>query len=501
MRPDDPNVAHALNDELAGAGVFPLPVRERVLSSVPEPTVARAPRRAGGALATRIAFDVVILALASMMAVVLSSAELHLAASALFIAVAISLLGAGRAYASRVRIDVLDDIRLVTASTAVAAMVVISVHALTSSAGRSASDVLSVWLCSAALLAAGRIASTELVLSRRNRGIGGLKTVIVGAGHVGRMTARRLLEHPEFGLQPVGFLDKEPVDVPGEPLPLPVLGASWDIETAIRQHDVDCVVITFSNAPHNVLLWLLDECGQLGIRTLVVPRLFERVPARVTVEHVGGLPLLEMRATSPRSFQFAVKGVLDRVVGTALLLALAPVLLGSALAVLASLGRPILYRQERVGLDGRLFQMIKFRTMRTATEPTDQVPEFAAQRAPGGVEGVDRRTRVGRFLRATSLDELVQLINVVKGEMSLVGPRPERPEYVDYFGEHVHRYGERHRVKAGITGWAQIHRLRGQTSIVDRVEWYNYYIENFSLWLDLKILLLTIPAVLRVRSE
>jgi lipopolysaccharide/colanic/teichoic acid biosynthesis glycosyltransferase len=127
--------------------------------------------------------------------------------------------------------------------------------------------------------------------------------------------------------------------------------------------------------------------------------------------------------------------------------------------------------------------------------------EFVLERAPGGIEGADRRTRVGRFLRATSLDELPQLLNVLNGEMSLVGPRPERPEYVEFFGQHVYRYGERHRVKAGITGWAQIHRLRGKTSIRDRVEWDNYYIENFSLWLDLKILLLTIPAVLRVRSE
>ena len=133
---------------------------------------------------------------------------------------------------------------------------------------------------------------------------------------------------------------------------------------------------------------------------------------------------------------------------------------------------------------------------------TSTSAELAPGTAPGGVEGVDRRTRVGAFLRRTSIDELPQLWNVLKGEMSLVGPRPERPEYVDLFSGQIDRYGERNRVKAGITGWAQVHGLRGQTSLADRVEWDNYYIENWSLWLDVKILLLTVLAIVRpVQAE
>jgi lipopolysaccharide/colanic/teichoic acid biosynthesis glycosyltransferase len=211
--------------------------------------------------------------------------------------------------------------------------------------------------------------------------------------------------------------------------------------------------------------------------------------------------LLELHASKPRSISYSVKYALDRLVAAALLLLLSPLLVAAALAVFLSLGRPILYRQARVGRDGRVFGMLKFRTMRPPDNSEDHVQEFVAERAPGGVEGTDRRTRVGTFLRTTSLDELVQLVNVLNGEMSMVGPRPERPEYVEYFASRVHRYDDRHRVKGGITGWAQIHRLRGQTSIQERVEWDNYYIENFSIWLDLKILLLTIPAILRVRSE
>jgi lipopolysaccharide/colanic/teichoic acid biosynthesis glycosyltransferase len=156
---------------------------------------------------------------------------------------------------------------------------------------------------------------------------------------------------------------------------------------------------------------------------------------------------------------------------------------------------PIFFRQPRVGRDGRVFDCLKFRTMR---EPTDSFADFKLKdgAAPGGVEGADRRTTIGRFLRSTSLDELPQLINVLKGEMSLVGPRPERPVFVELFDMQIRRYGERHRVRAGMTGWAQVHGLRGQTSIADRVEWDNYYIENWSLALDLKILLMTLPAVL-----
>ena len=148
--------------------------------------------------------------------------------------------------------------------------------------------------------------------------------------------------------------------------PIPVLGASWNLAEVVAEHDVESVVIAFSNAPHDVMLSLLDECARLGIRTLVVPRLFERVPSRLVVTHVGGLPLLETLPTSPKSLQFAIKYVSDRVAAALLVVLLAPLLAAIAVAVRVSLGRPILYRQHRVGLDGRQFEMLKFRTMRTS---------------------------------------------------------------------------------------------------------------------------------------
>jgi len=418
-----------------------------------------------------------------------------------FDAITIALVASWRGYAVRLRLDALDDIRTALTSTAVATMSVVSIDAIVYPDEPSAYAALRLWLIAALLLALGRLSSSLVSAWRRESSRTAATTIVVGAGHVGRLTASRLLEHPELGLQPIGFLDAEPMEISGKPLQLPVLGTSANLPYVVSAHSVDCAVIAFSTDSHDALLGFLDECEELGVRTFVVPRLFERVPSRLQVTHVGGLPLLEMLPTSPRSIQFAVKYVLDRIAALGLLVALSPLLVAVAAAVAASLGRPILYRQDRVSLDGRQFSMLKFRTMKDSTQDGKQEAEFDPERAPGGVEGADRRTRVGTFLRKWSLDELPQLVNVLKGEMSLVGPRPERPEYVEYFRGHVRRYDGRLRTKAGITGWAQIHRLRGQTSIADRVEWDNYYIENFSLWLDLKILLRTIPEALKGRAN
>ena len=177
---------------------------------------------------------------------------------------------------------------------------------------------------------------------------------------------------------------------------------------------------------------------------------------------------------------------------------MSPVLAVIAVAVKLTSSGPVLFHQQRVGRDGRTFDVLKFRTMIEAPVPSSfQVGDGLA---PGGVEGLDRRTPLGRVLRDLSLDELPQLYNVLRGDMSLVGPRPERPEYVVRFARDVARYEDRHRVKSGITGWAQVHGYRGQTSIADRVEWDNYYIQNWSIWLDLRIIFMTIAEVLRFRG-
>jgi exopolysaccharide biosynthesis polyprenyl glycosylphosphotransferase len=410
-------------------------------------------------------------------------------------------LFAGRGmYGSRLHFELLEDLRIVLTATSLAAICVLSMRELLSAPPDLAAQTIRMWAFATAYVAAGRIALHWSRAQAYRHGESLRPTLIIGAGKVGRLAATRLLAHPEIGLKPVGFLDKDPLRVEDESLPVPVLGASWDLDRVAAQYDVQQVIITFSRAPHEVLLRLVNRCEELGLQVAFVPRLFERVTSRLTVEHLGGLPFISARPVNPKGVQFAIKYLADRVVAAVALLIMLPVMVPAAVAILATLGRPLFFRQVRVGRDGRTFEMIKFRTMKPRPDEVDvsaHVLELPPDTAPGGVEYGDRRTRLGTFLRRTSIDELPQLFNVLRGEMSLIGPRPERPEFVGLFEQSVYRYTDRHRVKSGITGWAQVNGLRGRTSLSDRVEWDNYYIENWSLWLDLKVLLLTFLAIVR----
>jgi exopolysaccharide biosynthesis polyprenyl glycosylphosphotransferase len=413
---------------------------------------------------------------------------------------ALLVLGAFAArgmYRPRLRAELLEDLRGVVVATSLAAMAVLTLRELTTDVPDLAAQVIRPWAFATVYLAAGRVALHWSQSQSRRHGEALRPTLIVGAGRIGRLTAKRLLEQPELGLKPIGFIDKEPMWVPEDGTVLPVLGASWDLDRVVEEHGVQQVIVAFSTAPDEVLLRLFRRCEELGVSVAFVPRLFEKVTGRLTVDYLGGLPVLAARAPNPRGWQFAIKYAADRMAAVGLLLLLAPIMIVAALGVFVTLGRPVLFRQLRVGRDGRQFEMLKFRTMWEPDQLEEGAVELARDTAPGGVEGLDRRTPFGALLRRTSIDELPQLLNVVKGEMSLIGPRPERPKYVGLFEQSVYRYGDRHRVKSGITGWAQVNGLRGKTSLADRVEWDNYYIENWSLWLDFKILLLTAVAVLR----
>jgi exopolysaccharide biosynthesis polyprenyl glycosylphosphotransferase len=401
-------------------------------------------------------------------------------------------------YRPRLRAELLEDLRVVVAATSLAAMAMLTLRALLTDSPDLSAPAIRTWAFATVYLAAGRVALHWSQSQARRRGEALRPTVIVGAGRVGRLIAKRLLEHPELGLRPIGFLDKEPLQAEeGAPV-LPVLGASWDLERVVEEHAVEQVVVSFSTAPDEVLLRLFRRCEELDVNVAFVPRLFEKVTGRLTVDHLGGLPVIAARAPNPRGVEFAIKYAADRMLAAVLLLLAAPVMIAGALAVLLTLGRPVFFRQRRVGRDGREFEMLKFRSMHNQrTDGHEFDFKLPPDTAPGGVEGDDRRTALGAFIRKVSIDELPQLLNVLKGDMSLIGPRPERPEFVGLFEQSVYRYGDRHRVKSGITGWAQVNGLRGKTSLADRVEWDNYYIENWSLWLDLKIALLTFVAVLR----
>jgi exopolysaccharide biosynthesis polyprenyl glycosylphosphotransferase len=421
------------------------------------------------------------------------------------------LVAAGT-YLPRLRLQLPAELGRVVGVSAVA-MMAVGAGAMLVSNRVGAGDAMVVhWLVASTFLSAGRVSlhgAQRFVRSRSQ----GSRTLIVGAGLVGHTTAKRLLDDPQLGLDPVGFLDKEPLlsdeelTIRGLPS-LPVLGASWDLEDIVEQHHIEHVVVAFSTAPHAVLLDLVRRCWKLGVDVMVVPRLYEVEGQRLQVSHLGALPLVTLRSRDPRSWQFSVKYGFDRAFAALALVFTAPILGLIALGVLITSGRPLLFRQTRVGRDGRPFDILKFRTMSGRPDEAGQwngpwadamakgTPLVPDAYAPAG----DRRTRFGSMLRALSLDELPQLWNVVRGDMSIVGPRPEQLRYVPQFEEAIYRYPDRHRVKSGLTGWAQVHGLRGDTSLVDRIEWDNFYIENWSPWLDLKILLMTVPALFTRRG-
>ncbi len=397
-------------------------------------------------------------------------------------------------YGLRIKIQVIDDARSIVTALTFAAGAVMCLRLLAGSAA-GATGTVRPYVFALVYVTAGRTALYWSQTKARVAGEAIRPTLIVGAGRVGRTIGRRLLEKPELGLKPVGYLDAAPLEVEGDAID--VLGGEEDLERLVKTFGIEHVVVTFSSASDETLLAAVNRAEALGLGVSIVPRLYEKVPERLTVEHLGGLPLMTAHAADPKGWQYAVKYAIDRVVAAVLVVLASPFLIGAAVAVYISMGRPIFFRQVRIGRDGRPFEILKFRSMKIATPEELEAGRraIADGSAPGGVEGVDRRTKVGTILRKTSIDELPQLLNVLRGDMSVVGPRPERPEFVSRFEENVYRYGDRHRAKAGITGWAQVHGLRGKTSIDDRAEWDNWYVENFSLWLDFKILLLTAAAV------
>jgi exopolysaccharide biosynthesis polyprenyl glycosylphosphotransferase len=416
---------------------------------------------------------------------------------AVFGGVAIGFFAGRGMYAERLKLRTLDDVPRLVGLVALASTVVVTAEVVIQGSVPVATGILRIAVFACAFVAAGRVALNWSLRRARAARDAVRPTLIVGAGRIGAVVAKRLQMAPQLGLEPVAFLDKDPLVDTRDELGIPVVGASWDLDEAISRYRIRQVIVTFSTAPDEVLLRLVRRCEELGIDVSVVPRLYERMPQQYSIDHVGGIALVSPRRADPQAWQFTVKYALDRLIAGLALFLLSPLLAILGLAVLVSMGRPVFFRQVRVGRDGRSFEMLKFRSMRRSTAPGATLHLVSPDvLGPGGVEGgEDRRTRVGSFLRRSSLDELPQLINVLRGDMSLVGPRPERPEYVSEFQQTVYRYGDRHRVKAGITGWAQVHGLRGRTSLADRAEWDNFYIENFSLGLDLKISLMTAAAV------
>jgi exopolysaccharide biosynthesis polyprenyl glycosylphosphotransferase len=498
-----------MSEQTASSG-FPATARALDLALGALPVRRRAPDAVFGL--ARVTCDVASFACAALIVHAATDNPLRVwTLAAIGVAVVASFTAAGL-YLPRQRTNPLSELREVLIIPA--AIVMLAAAGELALDHRGAGDsAVRLWLLSSTLTGTARVSllGLEQVVRRSLRQAHGA-TLIVGAGRVGHLAAQRLLDDPGLGLRPVGFLDKEPLDAEeyaaAEPhVPLPVLGASWDLEEVVATHHIEHVLVAFSTAPNHVVLDMVRRCWRLGVSVMVVPRLFEVEGVRTRTEHLGALPLVTLNPSDPLSWKMRGKYALDRVVAALALVLVAPIFALVALGILVTSGRPLFFRQRRVGRDGHIFEMLKFRTMSGHPEQSGQWDAaWAAAMAGTPVDAeppaapADRRTPLGTLLRRTSLDELPQLWNVLRGDMSIVGPRPERLQYVEVFEQSIYRYTDRHRVKSGLTGWAQVNGLRGETSLADRIEWDNFYIENWSPWLDLKILLKTIPALFAGRG-
>jgi exopolysaccharide biosynthesis polyprenyl glycosylphosphotransferase len=337
------------------------------------------------------------------------------------------------------------------------------------------------WLVTAVLVMVSRALLNALRNLLRKRGAWAERVLIVGTGDVGRMILQKVRQVPSLGYQVIGFVDGE--TEPGqEIMAVPVLGGVEDLTQLIREHDVQEVIIGRPELSHQELLTIISRCegGQVGIK--IYPDLFQIIATDLSIGDLGGLPLLAVRDIALRGWKLTLKRAVDLIGSALALVVLSPFLMLVALAIKLDSKGSVFYAQERMGLDARPFWCLKFRSMRSDAEKD----------GPGWTSAGDTRiTRLGRLIRRFSIDELPQFMNVLLGEMSLVGPRPERPVYVEQFRRSIPRYMDRHREKAGLTGWAQVNGFRGDTSIAERTKYDLWYIENWSLWLDFKIMLRT----------
>ncbi|MCS7178707.1 MAG: undecaprenyl-phosphate glucose phosphotransferase [Anaerolineae bacterium] len=342
------------------------------------------------------------------------------------------------------------------------------------------------WFLTIVLVTVGRLAHGRLRAALQARGWGRDRVLVVGTGDVARMILQKILGNPSLGYQVVGAVEVE--GYPTVALPAPILGHARDLGTLIEEHQIDEVIIALPEATHQEILTLISECERGRVTIKVFPDLFQIIAGPMGIGDLGGLPLLTVREVALRGWRRAAKRLMDIVGATVGLILLSPLMLLTAILIKLDSPGPAFYVQERMGLDARPFPMLKFRSMR----------QDAEAQGPGWTRPGDPRvTRLGSILRRLNVDELPQLINVLLGEMSLVGPRPERPVYVAQFRRSIPRYMERHREKAGMTGWAQVNGLRGDTSIAERTKYDLWYIENWSLLLDLKILLRTLVNIFR----
>jgi Undecaprenyl-phosphate glucose phosphotransferase len=340
------------------------------------------------------------------------------------------------------------------------------------------------WVLAVGMLVAERLVLRQILAAFRARGYNLRHVLVIGSGELAETVAHKIAEHPGLGFMIRGFLAERASEVGRSICGFQVIGTYADVQTLLEHNGIDQVLIALPLESINSLEDILKRIGPSMVDIKIIPDIYRFISLRGGIEDFDGLPVVSLIDTPLGGWNDVLKRGVDVVLASALLVLLAPLLALIAVAIKLTSRGPVFYRQERMGLDGLTFQVWKFRTM-----------EADAERETGAVwasPADPRRTWLGGWLRRSSLDELPQLFNVLRGEMSLVGPRPERPVFIEEFRRNIPRYMLRHKVRAGMTGWAQVNGLRGNTSVEQRIRYDLYYIENWSLLLDLKILCLTL---------
>jgi Undecaprenyl-phosphate glucose phosphotransferase len=388
-----------------------------------------------------------------------------------------------RVYESRRMLGALHEVQLLLKAHALALLCFIALTYLVEEYKYSRLVMVYFAVLAAGTLVFFRLAVRSTLRALRKRGFNLRHVLVVGEGPAVETLIERLDSFPEVGLRVNGIVTHEDsaVESIGEK---PVIGHFGQIRALIERTKADEVLIALPWSQQQEMARLLDLLKDETLDIRLVPDVLQYVTLGCEVEDFDGVPVVRINDSPLVGWGAVTKRVTDIVLSSAALIVLSPVLLLIAALVRVSSPGPILYKQERMGLDGRTFNMLKFRSMRADAE--------AGTGAVWARAGDDRRTLLGTILRKTSLDELPQLWNVLCGEMSLVGPRPERPVFVHQFKNEIPHYMLRHKVKAGITGWAQVNGWRGNTSLRRRIECDLYYIQNWSYALDLKILTLTL---------
>jgi Undecaprenyl-phosphate glucose phosphotransferase len=378
-----------------------------------------------------------------------------------------------------------DEFYAIMAGTTVGTLLSVAVASLTLKNSVFAVNlpramIVYAWIFGALLVITGRWILHQLRGIIQSRGFVQDRVIIIGAGDAARLVIQKIQGSPFLGYRLLGVVADEPAPaVDG----LAVLGCTEDLPRLIDEQAVDEVIIAMPEANDDDMLRLISLAHRDRISLKVFPNLFEIMAAGVTIDDLGGLPLLSIRDVALRGWKLTFKRTMDLAGSLMGMILLSPLLLLVAILIKLDSPGPVFYVQERMGLDARSFLMFKFRSMRHDAEVNG--PGWTVKDDP-------RRTRIGAVIRRFSIDELPNLINVLLGDMSLVGPRPEQPNFVQQFRTMVPRYMDRHHEKAGLTGWAQVNGLRGDTSIYERTKYDLWYIENWSVWLDIKILIRTL---------